>query len=185
ARLHQELNATTIYVTHDQEEAMGLGDRIVVMNFGQVEQTGTPEQIYSHPENGFVAGFIGTPRMNLLRLDPPAGGSALAAEGVEALLPEGLGPLSGPVLLGFRGEEALPRPGAAGEASLSGVVDVVEHLGAQMEVHLRLAGGQEIILRRPRGEPGWEEGARRAIAVPAARLHLFDAQSGAALRPAA
>jgi ABC-type sugar transport system ATPase subunit len=184
-RIHRKTGMTTIYVTHDQEEAMGLGDRITVMNFGHVEQIGTPDEIYAHPANAFVARFIGAPRMNLIRLAHRPGANAIEAAGIRAPVPATLGTLPPDLFLGFRGEEA--RPGAAtdGEAIIEGVVDVVEHLGAQIEVHLRLDDGEEAVFRRPRGETIWREGERAALAIPAAQLHLFDAESGAALRPAA
>ncbi len=180
-RIHRQVGMTTIYVTHDQEEAMSLGDRIVVMNFGKVEQTDTPDEVYSHPRNGFVASFVGSPRMNLLRLDLPPGADRIALDGITAPVPPGLGRLPETVLLGFRGEDIRPGEAAAGEAGVSAVIDVVQNLGAQTEVHLRVPDGQEIILRRPHDEGGWTEGARRALAIPAQHIHLFDAASGEAV----
>ncbi|HET9147073.1 MAG TPA: ABC transporter ATP-binding protein [Acetobacteraceae bacterium] len=184
-RIHRKVGMTTIYVTHDQEEAMGLGDRITVMNFGHVEQIGAPDEIYSRPANAFVARFIGAPRMNLINARYRAGANSIEAPGIHA--PFSASEFSAPsgesIILGFRGEDATPGEAAAGEVTIEGRIDVVEHLGAQMEVHLRLDDGQEAVLRRPRNE-SWREGDRMRLVVPARNLHLFDAESGAALRTA-
>jgi ABC-type sugar transport system ATPase subunit len=183
-RIHRKAGMTTIYVTHDQEEAMGLGDRITVMNFGHVEQIGTPDEIYAHPGNAFVARFIGAPRMNLIRIAHSPGATTIEASGIHAPIPTGIGAVPAELFLGFRGEEA--RPGAAieGEATIEGMVDVVEHLGAQIEVHLRLDDGEEAVFRRPRNETIWREGERMMLAVPGWHVHLFDSESGGVLRPA-
>ena len=182
-RIHRKVGMTTIYVTHDQEEAMGLGDRITVMNFGKVEQIGTPGDIYGRPANAFVAKFIGSPRMNLLNARFRAGGNSIEAPGIHAPFSttQFRQPAAEPILLGFRGEDAHPGEPRPGEASIDAAIDVVEHLGAQMEVHLRLDDGQEAVLRRPRNET-WQEGGRMKLAIPAEHLHVFDAESGAALR---
>ena len=182
-RIHRKVGMTTIYVTHDQEEAMGLGDRITVMNFGQVEQIGSPEEIYSRPANAFVAKFIGAPRMNLLNATFRPGGNSIEAPGIHAPFSPAQfrNPAAEQIILGFRGEDARPGEAGANEASIEAAIDVVEHLGAQMEVHLRLDDGQEAVLRRPRFEP-WREGERMKLAIPAEHLHLFDAEGGGALR---
>ena len=182
-RIHRKVGMTTIYVTHDQEEAMGLGDRITVMNFGQVEQIGTPDQIYAHPANAFVARFIGSPRMNLIRGPHRGGANAIEIEGVRGAVPPGIA-MPGEVFLGFRGEDARPGEAVDGETRIEGQIDVVEHLGATIEVHFRIGDGQEVVVRRPRSEGHWREGERMALAVPAQHVHLFDSESGDLLRPA-
>ena len=181
-RIHRKVGMTTIYVTHDQEEAMGLGDRITVMNFGRVEQMGTPDDIYARPANAFVARFIGAPRMNLVRAAHGIGRDVIDTPSLRAPLPPGVA-VPDDVLVGFRGEDARPGTAAPGEMAIGGVIDVVEHLGAQIEVHFRTADGQEVVVRRPRNERHWREGERIDLAVPADNMHLFDAQGGAALRP--
>jgi multiple sugar transport system ATP-binding protein len=143
ARLHQELAATMIFVTHDQVEAMTLADRIVVLNAGRVEQIGTPREVYHSPANLFVAGFIGSPAMNLLPATLGAGGVTL---------------LSGPVLGGPRGTgEAVTlgvRPDrltltAPESAHLSGKAKLIEHLGDETILHLALAGGGALTMKLP------------------------------------
>ena len=182
-RIHRKVGMTTIYVTHDQEEAMGLGDRITVMNFGRVEQMGTPDEIYTRPANAFVARFIGSPRMNVIRVAHHPGRDVVEAELLRAPVPAGVA-VPADALVGFRGEDARPGQAGLGEASIGGQVDVVEHLGAQIEVHFRTADGQEVVVRRPRGESCWREGDRIDLAIPLPNVHFFDAGSGKALRPA-
>lgn len=180
-RIHRKVGMTTMYVTHDQEEAMGLGDRITVMNFGKIEQIGTPDEIYTKPANAFVARFIGSPRMNVIKAVYRPGQAVVEAQSLRVPVPTGL-KLPESVLIGFRGEDAKAGLASAGEASIGGVVDVVEHLGAQIEVHFRTPDGQEIVVRRSRGENHWREGDRIDLAIPLANMHFFDAEGGAALR---
>ncbi len=179
-RIHRAVGMTTIYVTHDQEEAMGLGDRITVMNFGHIEQIGSPDEVYGHPANAFVARFIGSPRMNLVRVDRHPGAAMVETPFLRVPVPDGIA-ISPEVLVGFRSEDA--RPGAAeeGETEVRGQVDVVEHLGAQIELHFRTEDGQEVVVRRPRGENQWREGERIVLAIPPKSVHFFDAGTGAAL----
>src|SRR5690606_18257955 len=127
-KLHQEISATIIYVTHDQVEAMTLADRIVVMRNGEIEQLGTPDEVYNEPATMFVANFIGAPAMNFLSATV-SGGYARLAEGQVSL-----GDLSGSipdgaaVKLGIRPEHFLEKPQA--DCTITGTVQVVEPLGA-------------------------------------------------------
>ena len=121
-KLQRRLSTTTIYVTHDQVEAMTMGDRIAVMKLGVLQQIGSPEELYTRPKNVFVARFIGSPSMNLV----PAG------------LIEGAG--STGMLAGFRPEHVEPANGSADGARFDALVEVVEYLGDEQLVHLRLQG---------------------------------------------
>jgi ABC-type sugar transport system ATPase subunit len=204
-RLHQRLGITTIYVTHDQVEAMTLGDRIVVMSGGCVQQIGGPEDVYGHPANLFVAGFIGSPPMNLLR-GRAAGGRVEAGD--LAFVREGVP--DGEVAVGIRPEDLHPRAGGSrSEAvghqedsapSLPFEVDVVEPLGNQVVVHGNVAGsvvetgaeeGADIPLaldgsRAPVTvilEPGTaaKPGDGIELGVVPDRVHLFDLRTGSAI----
>ncbi|HET7413472.1 MAG TPA: TOBE domain-containing protein, partial [Pararhizobium sp.] len=149
ARLHRELQATMIYVTHDQVEAMTMADRIVVLNGGRIEQVGTPLELYHRPRNIFVAGFIGSPKMNLLAGRVTTAG----ADGVELLLQNGaalflpsvaarLEP-GAPITLGLRPEHLGPAAGGA----IRGNIEVVERLGDETLIHLQPAEGDLVVAR--------------------------------------
>tara|TARA_R110002124_G_scaffold114535_60_gene269875 strand:+ start:9286 stop:10356 length:1071 start_codon:yes stop_codon:yes gene_type:complete len=128
ARLHEQLDATMIYVTHDQVEAMTLADRIVVLRAGRVEQVGTPLELYDNPDNLFVAGFIGSPRMNFLRAELAEDGSVVLTDFEKAVVPFTFAdrpPADTALLLGVRPEQF----DASGDVSLALAVDLVEHLG--------------------------------------------------------
>ena len=133
--LQHELQVTTIYVTHDQIEAMTLADRVVVMNRGIVQQVGTPTAIYDNPANTFVAGFIGSPAMNLMQGDISAGtfsGQNVTISG----LPTGH---NGPITLGFRAEDAAVTQ--AGDAQIRASIYTLELLGDATMVTVRAGGG--------------------------------------------
>ena len=180
-RLHEELNATMIYVTHDQVEAMTLADKIVVLQAGRVEQVGSPLELYHHPANVFVAGFIGSPRMNLL----PGTAAVANGTGVEVDLDAGgprvtvpsqaAGAASGrAVTLGIR-PEAL-RPDANGP--LYGEVKLAERLGGLTLLHVGLAGGQNVIVQIEGSAPTRAHEPIR-LAVDGAACHVFDAEGQA------
>src|SRR5690606_35168897 len=134
AKLHQDLGSTMIYVTHDQVEAMTLADRIVVLRAGRIEQVGTPGDLYADPDNVFVAGFIGSPRMNLL--NGTSDGKVVSISDL-TFAPALNGPLPvGPVTIGLRPEQFDSAEGELGTLSVS--VDVVENLGGTSIVHGRL-----------------------------------------------
>ncbi len=173
-RLRDRLRATTIYVTHDQVEAMTLADRIVVMHGGRIEQVGTPEEIYDAPATAFVAGFMGAPAMNLL---PGAisGGAAVLPGGARLALPAPL-PDRDTVTIGLR-PEALAWVASGG--ALVGEAAVVEPLGAETLVTIELDGHALHARVPPRSVRAAGETVRLAVAPDT--LHLFDAQSGARL----
>jgi multiple sugar transport system ATP-binding protein len=186
-KLHKQLNATMIYVTHDQTEAMTMADRIVVLNHGAVEQIGSPLELYRQPRNRFVAGFIGSPKMNFVDVD------VLAAEhsGITIALPGGAalsiprvseGVRAGEKLtLGVRPEHLTERAGAGHDARLSGEVIVVEHLGGETLLHVALADGRTIQVKGS-GESAAADGQRIEVGFSPRHAHLFK-QDGAALPP--
>jgi len=178
ARMHRDLGTTMLYVTHDQVEAMTLADRMVVLNAGRVEQVGAPADLYRQPANLFVAGFLGTPRMNLL---PAvfAGGSARLAIGPEGARRAVAGvtvPGDGTGTIGIRAED-LTLEAASDAAVLTGRVDLVEELGEARIVHVAIDGGPTVAVRHPGDHaPGPGERIGLGPARPdGGRWHLFDA----------
>jgi ABC-type sugar transport system ATPase subunit len=173
AKLHKLLGATMIYVTHDQVEAMTLADKIVVMNNGRVEQQGKPLDLYYHPANLFVAGFIGSPAMNFLAGTTREGaGIDLGPAGALAVaLPPSVGD-GEKLTLGVRPEHLKVQAGEGG--GLSATVDLVERLGEMGFAHLRLPSGQ-VLIAEIRGETGLRPGGRASLSLEAAHIHLFDA----------
>ncbi len=180
AKLHVEMAATMVYVTHDQIEAMTLADKIVVLNAGNVEQIGSPLELYHHPNNLFVAGFIGSPKMNFVK-----GAIANVGEAaVEVALPGDVkanipvkaeGARNGDeVTLGVRPEHIL----AGGPSQLVGRVDVVEQLGDSNLAYLTLPDGETVVVRSE-GDASVREGDQMPAGLDAAQCHLFNA-SGAA-----
>ena len=166
--LHHELGVTTIYVTHDQIEAMTLADRVVVMSRAQVQQIGTPEAIYNAPANLFVAGFIGTPPMNLIDGELQQG--VFVADGVRV---PGFGTLTQRgVVLGVRAEDLR----LASDGAVRGEVFAVELTGEATLVTLR-TGGTKVVAR---GDKAFRApvGSTLALSTEAAHCHLFDRASG-------
>jgi multiple sugar transport system ATP-binding protein len=182
ARLHDRLGSTMIYVTHDQVEAMTLADKIVVLNGGRVEQVGSPRELYERPASRFVAGFLGSPRMNFLpaRLLTP-GETSL----VDTLV-WGITPLpfdssnlatSTQLSLGIRPEHVSLK---AADGAAGVVVTAVEYLGSETYVHLD-TGQDEPLICRCEVSAGWQAGDRVELQLDIDNLHLFDAD-GAALK---
>jgi len=158
AKLSQTLKSTMVYVTHDQVEAMTLADRIVVLHDGIVEQVGTPRQLYNHPQNLFVAQFIGSPKMNIL----PATTGAIP-------LPEAKNTAA--VQIGIRPEAvSVCAPGAG---QVDGVVDVVEYLGADTFLIVDCGAPGHITLRTS-GEVVMKPGDKTGLCLPLEKLHYFD-----------
>ena len=170
-RLQRELAVTSIYVTHDQVEAMTLAQRMIVMNAGRMEQIGTPEAVYQRPATTFVAGFIGSPPMNLLR--GSADGTRFTA-GAQVLSLPGSAPRHGELILGLRPEHtALSRNGAAGWPLK---VEMIEMLGAERLVYGRL--GDALFTVRMNGTHVPPKlGDNVALRVTPEHLHWFDAQT--------
>ncbi len=184
-RLQRSLGVTSIYVTHDQVEAMTLADRLVVMNAGRAEQIGTPMELYNTPATLFVAGFIGSPAMNFFparatsgSLELPGGQRWTLSRQVTA---------SGEVTMGIRPEHLnlAEGPGAAspaGHAILPLRVELIEPLGAETLVHGKLDGGEAELTARVDGEAPVKPGSTMRFAVEPRHLHLFDRASGARLQ---
>ncbi|MBV5265181.1 ABC transporter ATP-binding protein [Pinisolibacter aquiterrae] len=174
-KLHNRLSATSIFVTHDQVEAMTLADRIVVMNAGKVEQIGTPLEIWHRPASRFVAGFVGMPPMNLLEATVETDTRVRLADGTPIDTPPLALRPGTPVVIGIRAEDV--RVGAAvNDPGLVLAVDFVEQLGAAALVHGRF-GGHDFVVTAPAAlAEGAPEGLALGIDPPA--LHLFDAATG-------
>jgi multiple sugar transport system ATP-binding protein len=155
-KLQERLETTTIYVTHDQVEAMTMGDRIAVMNLGVLQQVGTPEQLYEEPANLFVASFIGSPPMNLV----PA--SALGVGGSDRVA-------------GFRPEQVGVGNGSPDHVTFHGTVDVVEYLGDEQLVHISL-GDTALVAKLP-VDRKLDHNAQFDFSIPRERIFLFDAET--------
>jgi sn-glycerol 3-phosphate transport system ATP-binding protein len=171
-RLQQELGTTSLYVTHDQVEAMTLADRLIVMNGGNVDQIGPPLELYERPATAFVAGFIGSPAMNLIPGRLASGGVAIG----EAVLQRNgpAGELGRPVLAGLRPEHLQP----VGDGALAARVELVERLGADTILHGRLMGADMPLMVRIDGVHGPQLGETVHFAIRPEHLHLFDPDSG-------
>ena len=187
-KLRERINTTFMYVTHDQTEAMTLGDRIVVMKDGMVQQIGTPQEVYSHPANLFVAGFIGMPQMNFYDAELERDGSsykvrigdavitpsekkqaALAAKGVE----------SQPITLGVRPEDISLLE--EGENVLTGTVDVTEMMGSSINLHVNVYGHDSIIVAQTTSLEGrpliLNPGEQIAFSFGGGALHFFSKET--------
>jgi multiple sugar transport system ATP-binding protein len=194
ARLHQAVKVTTIYVTHDQVEAMTMGDRIAVLNAGIIQQLGTPQELYDRPENLFVAGFIGSPSMDffnarLVRMGDTA--MVIIGEGADArtltLRGRAAQEVTGQatadgrsVIVGIRPED-FSLSSESADSTLTGFVDVVEHLGNEQLVYLRIPGAIVPEAAETKGTTARLEpdvvvrpGDRLTLAVDTARIHVFD-----------
>ena len=171
--LHQRLKTTTVYVTHDQIEAMTMADRIVVMQGGRIEQVGAPLDLYDRPANTFVAGFIGSPAMNML--PGVVRGGAVEVAGMRLPLPLGMAVAEGrEVIWGIRPEHL-----AAGSEGLRGTVAVVEPTGSETHVVLRSEGAEVVAMFRDR--VAFRPGDALVLAPEVAKVHLFDKGSGVRL----
>ena len=162
AKLHRDLGATTIYVTHDQVEAMTLADRVVVLRDGIIEQVGTPLELYDRPANQFVAQFIGTPQMNVVplpQLPPP----------VQQQAPEGA--MGGAI--GLRPENITVRN--TGATPVPGQVDLVEALGAETLIYVSTPGGAQFVARQ-NDRTGLRAGDAVSLDIDASQAHWFDPQ---------
>ena len=169
-KLQQRLGVTSIYVTHDQVEAMTLGDRLMVLNGGYVEQFGTPIELYDRPATVFVAGFIGSPAMNFLPAS--ATDEGLVLENGTPLA--GTAPTTGQVTVGIRPEHLQASPNGA----LRITVSLFEHLGANTLLHGLLEGSEREITASLPGHVTAEPGACLCFDAKPEHLHLFDAETG-------
>jgi sn-glycerol 3-phosphate transport system ATP-binding protein len=178
-RLQRRLGTTSVYVTHDQVEAMTMADRLIVMNAGNAEQIDSPMAVYERPASLFVAGFIGSPAMNFLPAEISGDGATAAlAGGSHIRLPAGgLSSLAGRrVTLGVRPEHL--RPVGDGEATFSMQVQLVETLGADTLAHGVLGQDAALLTLRLPGGAAVREGQSLGLAADPGELHFFDPESG-------
>jgi multiple sugar transport system ATP-binding protein len=180
SRLQKDLRTTTVYVTHDQIEAMTMGDRIAVMKAGEIQQVGTPLEVYEQPSNLFVASFIGTPPMNFVPATLAEGGTAVVASGFRMPVPEAFraaaaGQDGRKVVLGIRPEnirEAARQDGGAA-VPVEAAVEFVEPLGHEVIVHGRV--GDDLLVAKVDPHRAPQMGSRVALVIQAPACHLFDA----------
>jgi multiple sugar transport system ATP-binding protein len=183
ARIHRRLGTTIVYVTHDQVEAMTMGDRIAVMKDGLLQQVGTPEELYQHPANLFVAGFIGSPAMNFVTVTTAGGevmmGKARLSLGGEPAKVVAAQTPGVDLTIGFRPEHLALANGASDAFRFPAVVDVVEYMGNEELIHAR-AEGNDIVALLP-SDRKVKAGDNVELAVPLDRLFVFDPESEKAL----
>jgi multiple sugar transport system ATP-binding protein len=180
-RLHEEFRITTVYVTHDQSEAMVTSDRIAVMNQGRIEQVDTPFAIYNRPATRFVAGFIGTPPMNFFDGEITQAGVTLPGGLVMPVPRAGLGAMSGrKVVFGMRPEHiALRADGKEYAAKVPSTIEVVEPLGHRTILTASTAAG--VLQLEAEAMPGLKPGDRTDLYFDLSRAHLFDQADECAL----
>ena len=182
ARLHRRLGATMLYVTHDQEEAMTLGDRIAVLRDGRLQQAAPPLAVYRRPANAFVGGFIGSPAMNVLPCQVRSEAGKIWLENpafiVELPLDQHLSPQTRTVLLGVRPHDI--QLTAPNETAIAGRVDVIEPLGNELIVHIEIQGGEKSqkLTAAVSSETTVTVGDQPGLSFRLDRLHLFDEKSG-------
>ena len=190
-KLHQRLGTTTIYVTHDQVEAMTMGDRIAVLNQGRLQQFDTPDRLYHHPVNSFVAGFIGSPAMNFFQMRVQDVEGQLKLVGEHFSLPVSAEDASAlaahrdeEVTVGIRPEDIVDRRldgRLPADAVIPVRVDVVETLGPEQYVYLETAAGDTMVARMPPDIP-LRAGNTVDVVLPPDRLYFFDLTSGDAIQ---
>lgn len=186
-KLHQRIQTTFIYVTHDQTEAMTMGDRIVVMKDGLVQQVDTPQQVYNHPRNMFVAGFIGSPAMNFIKGELVEEGSSIyfRAPEVNILLPEGryaalrnADVVGKEVVLGVRPEDLHDDEmmlSTYPEAAINAHVEVAENMGSEVYLHLNLAG--QNLIARVNSRYDFKPGVDLKLALDLNKVHIFNTET--------
>src|SRR5947209_4440864 len=189
-KLHQRIQTTIIYVTHDQTEAMTMGSRIAVLNGGLIQQLGAPQELYDHPSNLFVAGFIGSPSMNFFN------GAKVASDGTTKVVLEGIGQVEVPPLyveqarvaagknltFGIRPESledmAMLPPESRTQSTFEANVEVVENLGSELLVYLTTAGKTILARLDPRSQA--HVGGKIRLHADNTHIHLFDTDTGEA-----
>ncbi|MFC4098373.1 ABC transporter ATP-binding protein [Paenibacillus xanthanilyticus] len=185
SKLAKRLETTVIYVTHDQIEAMTMGDRIVVMKDGIIQQAASPEELYNHPVNIFVAGFIGSPTMNFITgtLTEQGGATRFKSNGVDVVVPEGKaqllrekGYIGKEIIVGVRPEDIHEEPvflEASPNTHVSAHVEVSENLGHEMYLYLN-GLGTDTVIARVDGRSGVKEGTTVKLALDMNKVHVFD-----------
>lgn len=178
AQLHNELNATMIYVTHDQVEAMTMADKIVVLRSGYVEQIGSPLELYHHPDNLFVAGFIGSPKMNFIDVTIKEGSATQAvvelpdSTTATVAVDASRATAGDKATLGIRPEDA---GGESGDFTMAMKVDVAERLGGSTFLYGQCGGMKHFVVQRP-GMEATGHGDDITLNIPAHRCYLFDVE---------
>ncbi|MGF1474963.1 MAG: ABC transporter ATP-binding protein [Geminicoccaceae bacterium] len=184
AKLHHSLDATMIYVTHDQVEAMTLADKIVVLEAGYVRQFGSPLELYHHPDNLFVAGFIGSPKMNFLPGSAEVTGDTVDTTikgGVKVATPiKANGKGTGDVTVGLRPEHLIE--GGGGDAQIEGEVIQVEHLGGETFIYINVGQDEPLVVKTEGGSKA-VYGENIKVGVPAKSVYLFNQSGEAYVRP--
>lgn len=187
-KLAKRLETTVIYVTHDQVEAMTMGDRIVVMKDGFIQQSASPEELYNHPVNIFVAGFIGSPSMNFIRgtLTDKGGTISFKTTGIDVALPEGRakiirekGYVGKEVIMGVRPEDLHDEPvflEASPATIVTALAEVVENLGYEKNIYLN-GLGNETVIGRVDGRSTIKEGTNIKLAIDMNKVHMFDTEN--------
>ncbi len=168
-QLQKRLGTTSLYVTHDQLEALTMADRLVVLNGGRIEQIGTPMEVYLRPATTFVAGFIGSPAMNML---PAAYLRGLVAADALAHMPVAAD------LVGLRPEDLSLAPAGEGEIALTGQLMLLEPAGAESHLHLTFEGIRDTIVARLPDVPDVQEGSHLTFSIKRDKLHPFDQATG-------
>ncbi|MGE7225470.1 ABC transporter ATP-binding protein [Paenibacillus glucanolyticus] len=193
-KLARNLGVTVIYVTHDQTEAMTMGDRIVVMDQGMIQQAATPEEIYNRPVNMFVAGFIGSPAMNFIRggLEESEGRLTFRAPGLNAEIPQDRaetlrrkGYAGKEAILGIRPEHIHPsglEPVGSARAAADALIEVAENLGNEMILYLK-GIGQQNVTARIGNHAGFQEGNNVKLSLDMNKAHFFDQETTASILP--
>ena len=183
--MQKSLQTTTVYVTHDQVEAMTMGSRIAVMSDGLLQQVGTPQELYDKPKNKFVAGFIGSPSMNFSTVEVAGSGDAVMLNGSSINVPlppqfrESVGAVGRQLIVGFRPEHLVLGPVSGATATVNAKAEVVEYLGNEELIHASGAGRDivAIVDSSYRVRPG----DMLELRVPLDRIQLFDPDTNFAL----
>ncbi|KFB11477.1 ABC transporter ATP-binding protein [Nitratireductor basaltis] len=178
-RLHQRLKNTIIYVTHDQVEAMTLADRIVIMRDGRIEQQGTPDSIFHDPDTVFVAGFMGSPAMNLIDCVVTPDGLRLGETDLVCTTPEGLR-AGDRVTFGIRPDDVRPAADLPNGVHATLPVDLIEQLGTEKLLHFR--AGPHDLIGKTGGRMDLAEGSAQTLAFDMAHAFFFDADTGRRIR---
>ncbi len=167
-KLQERLGVTTIYVTHDQVEAMTMGDRIAVMRSGKLQQFGKASEIYHRPANVFVAGFIGSPQMNFFKVEVISEGTKIFAQGDGFKIPLKVDPGRKDLILGIRPEHV-----SVGDGDIEGTVYFVEKLMSETIIHVQIGKDSKVVVKVP-GDVDFKENERIRIKFDDEKIHLFD-----------
>jgi multiple sugar transport system ATP-binding protein len=178
-RLHQRLNNTIIYVTHDQVEAMTLADKIVIMKDGRIEQQGTPDEVFHDPDTLFVAGFMGSPPMNVIDCEVTPTGIKISNATITCSVPTGLS-TGDKVVFGIRSDDIRPTSEGAEGVSIDAQLDLIEQLGTENLVHFRL--GRDEMIGKTGGRTALKAGETVPFTLQMEHAYFFDPKTGLRVR---